>query len=449
MRGHMVALLLCLVFILGFAALGPGQDSPSNKAARIRILDFRLETELAGSEAPKGKVYLVLRTEWENIHPKQKVKKSDLEGKSDRTMGVGGLLGKKKETKEEYVDADVAYAVPNLFDHIYCLAEGQSFALDGITKKVPGGQDPQGEFAIAKLGQKRPLSLVFLIPDTAENLALQLFDYANGHILVPIKGDLELARGEGGTPGKALSSIKDEMIELAALKMDFRPDFEEEEAPEGWRFAFIDLGGKSLSQGGGVKNIVQIEPTEYIWLQTRGGFIYYCAGATTTEDGYVRFTPEVFQTQQLRFLVPAGDKDFALGIRIQNKVYSLPLSPDFALKIPRAFSSHRDGKTMEIQIYGARREDGRLILDLGIQSLVGSGIEIQTTPQFVLEADGEKIELDESATAELIRRPPEPFVIPPRSFLRFELAYETEQADVSLHYRGYESEGTLAIPPSK
>ena len=77
MRGHPVALLLCLAFILGFAAAGLGQDGPANKAARIRILDFRLETEVAGSEAPKGKVFLTLRTEWENIHPKQKVKKSD------------------------------------------------------------------------------------------------------------------------------------------------------------------------------------------------------------------------------------------------------------------------------------------------------------------------------------------------------------------------------------
>jgi hypothetical protein len=449
MHKNAVAFISCLVLLFGSAAAEASQASPANKAARIRIVKFSLEAELAGSEAPEGKAYLVLQTEWENIHPKQKVKKSDLEGKPDRTMGVGGLMGKKKETKEEeYVDADVAYLVPNLFDHVYCLADGQSLALDGMTGDVPGGIDPQKEFMVAKLGEKKILSLVFLLPDEAKNLAFQLFDYSYGHILVPIRGDLSAAVGKGA-PGKALGSVKDEKIELAALKMDLRPEFEEEEAPEGWRYAVVDLGGKSLSSSGGIGNIIQVDPAEYLWLQTKDGYLYYCISATTTEDGYVRFTPEVFQTQQLRFLVPAGDGELALGIRIENKVYSLPLTPHFSLKIPKAFSSHRDGKTMDIQVYGARREDGRLILDLGIQSRVDSGIEIQTAPQFMIEAEGETIEFDEGTTAELLRRPPEPFTIPPRTFIRFELAYETEAVPTSLRYRGYESEGTLAIPGLK
>ncbi|MFZ2053834.1 MAG: hypothetical protein WAU81_06515 [Candidatus Aminicenantales bacterium] len=436
-----VAIILSYVgLLLGFVAAATSQVGPANKATRIRIIKSSLETELAGREAPEGKAYLVLQTEWENIHPKQKVKKSDLEGKPDRTMGVGGLMGKKKETKEEYVDVDVLYLVPNLFDHVYCLADGQSVSLDGMTKEVPGGANPQGEFSIAKLGEKKPLSLVFIIPDTSENLALQLLDYAYGSILVPISGDVKLARGTGAAPGKALGTVKDALIELAALKMDFRPEFEGEEAPEGWRCAVIELSGKSLSQAGSMKNIIQIEPTEYIWLQTKDGYIYYCIGGTTTDDGYIRFTPEVSQTQQIRFLLPAADKDLSLGIRIQNKTYSLPLSPDFDLKRPKPFSSHRDGKTMEIQLFGARREEGRVILDLGIQSLVGSGVEIQTSPQFMLEADGEMIEFDESATAELLRHPPEPFIVPPQTFVRFELAYESEAAPTSLHYRGHESE---------
>ncbi len=449
MHRNATAFISCLVLLLGIAAAKTNHDGSANNAARIKIIKSSLEAGLAGHKAPVGKAYLVLETEWENIHPKQKVKKSDLEGKPDRTMGVGGLMGKKKETKEEFVDVDVSYVVPNLFDHIYCLADGRSFSLDGATKELPGGTNPQGEFSVAKLGEKKQLTLAFLIPDAAENIAFQLFDYAYGHIIVPIKGDVELARGKGGGPGKALGSLKDSLIELAALKMDLRPNFEDEEAPEGWRYAVIELGGKSLSQGGHVKNIVQIEPAEYIWLQTRDGFLYYCVGATTTEDGYVRFTPEVFQTQQLRFLVPATDKNLALGIRIQNKVYSLPLGPEFSLRLPKALSSHRDGKTMEIRLFGARREEGMVILDLGIQSLVGSGVEIQTSPQFMLEADGEMIEFDEAATATLLRRPPEPFTIPPQTFVRFELAYETEAVPTSLRYRGYESEGTLAIPGLK
>ena len=88
----------------------------------------------------------------------------------------------------------------------------------------------------------------------------------------------------------------------------------------------------------------------------------------------------------------------------------------------------------------------KIILDLGIRSLVKDGLEIQTAPQFVLESGGEKIEFDESATALLINRPPEPFTIPPQAFVRFELAYETEAAPASLYYRGFETEGMLRIP---
>lgn len=449
MRRKPLALISCMALLMGFSAAGMAQQSASNKAARIRIIQSVRESKLAGRPAPPGKTYLVLETEWENVHPKKKVKKSDLEGKPDRTMGVQGLTGKTKETQEELVDADVAYAVPNLYDHVYCLADGQSFALHDATKEVPGGANPRGGFAISKLSEKKPLSLVFLIPDSAENLAFQLFDYAYGHIFVPIQGDLELARGAGGAPAKALGSVKDEMIELAALRIDLRPDFEDEKAPEGWRYAVVELGGKSLSKEGRIGNIVQIKPTEYIWLQTDGGFLYYCAGATTTEAGYLRFTPEVFQTQQLRFLIPAVDEALALGIRVQNKVHSLLLSPDFSMKIPKAVSSHRDGKTMDIQVYGARRGDKRLVLDLGIQSLVASGIEIQARPQFMLETVKGKVAFDGVATAKLVRRPPKPFIIPPQSFVRFELAYEIEGTPGSLHYRGFQSEGKLAIPGLK
>ena len=38
-------------------------------------------------------------------------------------------------------------------------------------------------------------------------------------------------------------------------------------------------------------NIVQVEPTEYIWLATKAGHIYYSVGGSTTDEGFIRFTP--------------------------------------------------------------------------------------------------------------------------------------------------------------
>jgi hypothetical protein len=331
--------------------------------------------------------------------------------------------------------------IPNFFDHAYCLADGKSYPLDKLTEKVPGGTGLSKSFAVEKLGDKKPVRLVYAVPKEAQNLAFQFFDYSYGHILIPIKGDLKLARGAGSGAGKALDQFRDNFVELAANKMSFQREFQGEEGPAGWRYAVVELGGRSLSAG----NIIQVEPKEYTWLQTKEGYLYYCGAATTTEEGFIRFTPEVYQSQTLGFLVPAGTTDFALGVRIQNKVYKLNLGKAVLTEIPMAAASHIDGKTMEIMLFGMKKEDGKVILDLGIKSLVNSGLEIQTSDQFILKVGDEDVYFDEAATSSGFHRPPEPFTVPPKSFVRFELLYETEGVPTSLYYRGYESEKTFEL----
>ena len=417
------------------------QDSAANKAAKVIILKAEFEEVLAGAQSPEGKTYLILDLEWENIHPKQKIEKSKLEKKQDRTMGVGALTGGKEKSAEEYVDADVAYEIPNFFDHAYCLADGKSYPLDKLTEQVPGGISLEKAFMIEKFGQKKPVNFVYLVPKDARNLAFQFFDYSNGHILITIKGDLKLARGADGGGGKVLDHFKDEFIEIGANSLDFQREFKGEKAPEGWQYAVVELGGKSLSSG----NIIEIRPEDYIWLSTRDGYLYYCAGATTAEGGLIRFTPEVSQNQEVAFLVPAAEKDFGLGVRIMDKVYTLKLNPRFQPESAKALSSHQDGNTMEIFVYGMRKEGAEVILDLGIKSLVDSGLEIQTSQQFILKSGEEKVNFDQSSTDALLHRPPGPFTIPPQTFVRFDLAYKTDKAPTALYYRGYESEATLSL----
>lgn len=441
---HKTSVSSVLVFIVAFLAGADGQnvaERPSNSAARVKILKADFEEEIAGRTAPAGQAYLKLNLEWENIHPKQKIEKSKLEKKPDRTMGVGGLLGGKVKGEEEYVEADVAYQVPNFFDHAYCLADGKSYPLDRLTEQVPGGAGLKAAFAIAKFGEKKPVTFIYLVPKDAENLAFQFFDYANGHILVPIKGDLTLARGAEGGVGKVLDKFKDNFMEVAANRLDFQAEYQGQKAPEGWRYAVVELAGKSLASG----NIIQIRPNDYVWLSTDDGYLYYCGGATTAEGGMIRFTPEVYENQEVAFLVPAAADNFTLGIRVRNDVYNLKLSPKFKLEIPKALASHRDGKTMEIFVYGSRREGDRTILDLGIQSLVTSGIDIQTSQQFILKCGEESVNFDEASTGALVRRPPDPFTIPPQAFVRFELAYKNGKAPTALYYRGYESENYFKL----
>jgi hypothetical protein len=181
MKRHAAIILACISLLLGLAVADDARDSSANKAAKAKLIRFSQASQVAGRRAPRGKIYVLLQTEWENIHPKQKVKKRDLEGKPDRTMGAGRLReGKKEEKKEDYIDSDVPYVVPNLFDHAYLLAEGQAYALDKLTEVIPAGYALNKEFTITKLGDRKTVDFVYLVPAEAKNIAFQFFDYSNG-----------------------------------------------------------------------------------------------------------------------------------------------------------------------------------------------------------------------------------------------------------------------------
>jgi hypothetical protein len=418
-------------------------EKASNKAVSVQIIKTATAREVSGEQASKDRIFLILETEWENIHPKQKVDKEKLEGKSDRTMGVSTFAG-KKEKETEYVDADVAYMVEKLFDHAYLLADGLAYPLHEITESVSGGIELKEPFTIAKQGEKRRVVFVYSIPESAKNLGFQFFDYQYGHVLLPIRGDLKAAHGSGMLPGQILDHLQTKLVEIATHSVDLQKTYAGNEAPENWMYAVVQLSGKSLS-GKNVKDIVQIEPTEYTWVSTEAGYLYYASGGSTTEEGIIRFTPEIFQLQELAFLIPSFDQVTQLGIRLRNDVFLLNLTASKPKATPEAMATHRDGDVMEVMVFGMREEDGKVIMDLGIQSLATSGIEIQREAQFMLVVNDKKISLDDSLTDELLHRPPSPFVIPPKTFVRFELAFESDASPTSLYYRGYRSENTFEL----
>jgi hypothetical protein len=438
--------LFCLIYCIssGYAA---SEEKASNKAVSVKILNSAIAHEVSEEKASKGRVFVILETEWENIHPKQKVDKDKLEGKTDRTMGVSGLTGKKKK-KTEYVEVDVAYMIEKLFDHAYLVADGLAYPLHEMTESVPDGVALQEPFSIAKQGEKRKAVLVYSIPETAKNLGFQFFDYQYGHVLLPIQGDLKAAKGSGKPPGKVLDQIQANLVEIAAHSVDIQNTYAEQEAPADWEYAVVQLSGKSLS-GKNVKDIVQIEPTEYTWIHTEGGYLYYASAGSTTEEGMIRFTPEVFQNQELAFIIPSSSLPTQLGIRLRNEVYELNLTGIKPKEMPEPVTTHRDGDVMEIMVFGMREENGKVIMDLGIQSLATSGIEIQRSAQFMLVVDEKRISIEDSLTDELPHRPPSPFIIPPKTFVRFELAFETDVTPTSLYYRGYASENSFELSENR
>jgi hypothetical protein len=436
-------ILLFFMLIWPFCISVESAEKASNKAVSVKILESASTQEVSGEKVSKGQVFIVLETEWENIHPKQKVEKDKLEGKTDRTMGVGTLAGRKKK-ETEYVEVDVAYMVKKLFDHAYLIADGLAYSLHEITETVPDGVELRESFTIPKQGEKRKAVFVYSIPESAKNLGFQFFDYQYGHVLLPIQGDLKAAQGSGKPSGKTLDQIQTNMVEIATHSIDFKNTYAGDEAPGDWKYAIVQLSGKSLS-GKNIKDIVQIEPTENTWMTTEGGYLYYAFGGSTTEEGKIRFTPEIFQHQELAFLIPSSDQVTQLGIRLRNDVFHLELTDTKPKEIPKAIATHSDGDVMEVHFFGLRRENGNIIIDLGIQSLATSGIEIQRKAQFQIVVDDRKISLDDSATDLLLHHPPKPFVIPPKTFIRFELVYETDTSPTSLYYRGYQSENYFKL----
>jgi hypothetical protein len=249
--------------------------------------------------------------------------------------------------------------------------------------------------------------------------------------------------GREAPAGKILGQAKTNMAEFAIHALDFQGDYLGKSAPEGWRYAVVQLSGKSLS-GGDIRNIVQFKPEEYSWLTTDGGYLYNCSESSTAMDGFVRFTPEIYQYQELAFLVPESSRNFNVGIRIQNRVLYLDLTDKSPRGLPEAIATYKDGDVMEVLLFGVRREQEKTIVDLGIKSLYDrGGLEIQTRRQFILLVEADEYQVDMKATEALSHHPPKPFVVPPEESIRFELVFDTSDDPSSLRFRGYRSEGHL------
>jgi len=209
----------------------------------------------------------------------------------------------------------------------------------------------------------------------------------------------------------------------------------------------VQLGGQSVAgRDGGMGKILQFDPTKYAWVNADGGFIYYASAGSTDAKGNIRFTPEIYQQQEVAFRVPKSAERLSMGLRINRDVVTLSLSDDKPAPMPNARTRHQDGDVMEILLHGTRRDGEFLVIDLGIKPLAkGKGLEVRTAQQFLLQtADGE-LRIDKKATAALSGHPPDPFVVPPGVSVRFELAYRTAATPTALRIRGFRGEGTFEL----
>jgi hypothetical protein len=424
---------------------GPGGEpdalAAANRAVRVEVVSVHEAPGLAELETPEGRAFLMVETRWENVHPRQKVSKSKLEGKADRTMGVGALGRGGGADRDEMVEVDVAYKVPKWIDHVYLAADGVAYPVHERSEKLPGGVAPTGALEIPGHGDVVDAALLFLVPDDARHLALRLFDYGYGNVTVPMRGNERRAIGDGGLPRAALGTAVRADLELATVGFELRDSLGGRPAPEGRRWAVVGLAGKSLSSRGGVGNIVEVEPRGNLWLASDGGFLH-----TPEPRERLRFTPELFQYQELTFAVPASAERFELGVRLSNDVVTLALTDRGPRDMPDPEGRFVDRGVMEVRFLGSRRDGELVVLDLAIVPLAeGRGLEIRPAAQFLLAAGASEVALDSRASGELPHPPPEPFVVPPATPVRFEIAFRTPNAPDALRVRGFEGEGRIDL----
>jgi hypothetical protein len=88
-----------------------------------------------------------------------------------------------------------------------------------------------------------------------------------------------------------------------------------------------------------------------------------------------------------------------------------------------------------------------MIVDLAIRPLEtkGQGIEITPDQQFMIETVNGPVRPDMTATWLRVNRPPRPFVVPPGTTTRFELAFPGSGSPSGLKIRGFESEGRIGF----
>jgi hypothetical protein len=318
--------------------------------------------------------------------------------------------------------------------------------LHAVTEEIPGGAKINDAFSIAKLGQTRDARLAFIVPGNAKNVALQYFDYEYGNILIPIRGDAKKAAGNGSIPGNTIDKAQTTKVDFAVHSLTYASSYNGTPAQEGWRYAIVGLGGRSKSATANVGDIVQIDPLKFVWLEGNGGYVYPAAGGSMS-NGVLRFTPEIYQLQEVAFQVPANAGRFRIGVRAENEVARMNVTSSKPDGLPRAKRSWKDGNTMEVMLFGTRQEGDHMIVDLGIRPLAteGQGIEIQPDQQFLLLTGSGEVTADMPATWSRINRPPQPFTVPPGAPVRFELSFPARGNATAIRVRGFEGEGKLEL----
>jgi hypothetical protein len=431
-----------------------------NRAVRVTANDVGIRGEYGGKTAPEGEKFLVLNTEWENIIP------------------TSLIIERETPTK---------YLVRNLGDHLYLVVNGCRVSrLDLHADDYPGHL-PVSAFSLERIGSKLRGNLLFEIPHKdIETLELRFYDYAHGHIRIPLKGqppDIETVEREPLLPLRS-----NEFLEMGVFGVERTRKFGGEEAPRGMVFIGVDLRGRSLftfeadatafdpkAEEGDTIDVGTVadwgEARKYLHLVVDGEYAYPPAEQTVLPEE-PRFLPDVMTGDLVVFAAPQKLNSLELRcdfpnaqapgedeiIHPESLTFLLEGTPPQIRK--RKVIASVEDDTIDVMVVrqnvmdkfaGEQAEEDQkfLGLEITVKSTGDKGEFFQTESQlYYVCKDGEQLEIDD-VTYKGTRRPTEIVWIPKGERRTFRIIYRIPKSESKprLAYRGYSLAEILDLEP--
>lgn len=391
--------------------------------------------------------FIVLRTIWKNLVQPRTEQRPKAGG---RTSIVGG------GTQEmETVIVETPYLVKVLADNLYLVINGQHVSeVSAATTQLPGPLPLTG-LLIEHYNDEVKGTVAFEIPAQTQSLALQFFDFAQGHITLPLVG----APPAGGR-SPAAGPFRNQFFDAAVYRFEVTRKIGQAQAPPGRQFAIVEFGASSVVAGAAT----QLNFDQYASLIEDD--VYHLApvkdlpGVPFLFHGLVRFTPGLVRRGVIAFVVPEqpGRLELLLAAS-QMDPLSFVLTPDRrATAQPKSVRIIQDGQVAEIMINSARWSDvvdgmsaeaGRrfLVLDVTVWNREQRQGLIVQADQFV-PTDGSTRFRPSGVTSRLAHPLVGERVVPAGRKARFEIGYEipVELTSLRLRYQGFTKIEEVPLP---
>jgi hypothetical protein len=291
------------------AALEGGVPAGANRAATVRVHGARTLERYGDLTPAAGGALLALEVEFENVIPL--------------------TLVREQETPTEYRFQDLG-------DHAYLVVNGTRLARLVPDAERVAGHLPVRSFSIERPGERVRGNLVFELPaEAARSLEFRLYDFAHGHVTLPLVVDADAAPGADAA-GEPLAPLAlNEIVELGAYDLRVADALDGFAAPEGTTFVSVELLARSMftfdadatafdpHAAAGETTVVGtvsdwLEAHRYLHLVVDGVHAYAADPDTSTLPLEPRFLPDAMTGGRVVFTVPSNFASLALRADFPN-----------------------------------------------------------------------------------------------------------------------------------